>query len=452
MKKIFVFISVLMAIGQLISCSSGDEFTAEEVVLSPSDENQSEEQQNNQPDDTQGEGGDNEIVIPVFKGVIDLTDAQKIAVGKNNEFAFNFFRAISQSKDLKGKSSVVSPISLTYVLGMLNAGATGQTSQEITSLLGFSGEDAQSINELCRQLIDEAPKVDESVQLGLANCVAIDNSVSLESQYLKDMDDYYKAKVASVNFGTQEAVDFVNGWSNEHTEGVIPEIVKSLDGVMALMNAVYINAPWKERFFNQNTRNEKFTAESGKEQTLPMMHGTMNYCGAYSETSDFEAARLPYGMGTGDNGWSMYVLLPKKGKTVDGVLSSLTCDVWADVVKGMVFSPMKVTLPHFKTEVDMDLKEVLSAMGVPSIFLPKMELTGISTNYKDLTVSQVKQKVAIEVKEEGTEASAVTMMGLAGSNGREPKYVDFVCDHPFVYLIQEASSGAVFFIGTYRGE
>jgi serpin B len=65
----------------------------------------------------------------------------------------------------------------------------------------------------------------------------------------------------------------------------------------------------------------------------------------------------------------------------------------------------------------------------------------------------MEQTAAIEVNEEGTKASAVTVAELgdtaAGVIGNK---VYFHANTPFVYMIREASSGAVFFIGTYQGE
>ena len=50
-------------------------------------------------------------------------------------------------------------------------------------------------------------------------------------------------------------------------------------------------------------------------------------------------------------------------------------------------------------------------------------------------------------------ASAVTATAMVGEawTGADPWKVDFHANRPFVYIIREASSGAVFFIGTYRG-
>ena len=88
------------------------------------------------------------------------------------------------------------------------------------------------------------------------------------------------------------------------------------------------------------------------------------------------------------------------------------------------------------------------------MFLPRQKVTGISSNFKDLFVSMVLQKACIEVSEEGTEGAAATVIGWAMANGNDTgttSFPEFHATRPFVYLIQEMSSGAIFFIGTYYG-
>lgn len=386
---------------------------------------------------------------PNFNGqAIILNDMQKSAVGNNNDFAFNFYRTVSQSKDLKGKSNVISPLSMTYLLGMLNAGAIGQTSKELQTLLGFADSDASNINALCNKLIKEMPKVDEVVSLSIANLMAIDHSLTLEEQYKKDMNRFYEAEVASLPFGSKESVDYINDWSNKHTEGLIPHLVDNLNGVMALMNAVYINAPWTEIFVPQNTKNEEFVKEDGERVTLPMMNGGFRGT-SYTKTQNYEVLRKPYGL---YHNWAMYILLPKEGRTIDDILPELTNASWVEVLQGMENCPVKVKMPRFKTENDIIMNKILEEMGTPSMFQPMQEFPLISSSNKDLFVNIVQQKVTINVKEEGTEAAAVSLGIMTGSNGSEPQFINFHATRPFVYLIQEDSSGTIFFIGTYQGD
>ena len=113
-----------------------------------------------------------------------------------------------------------------------------------------------------------------------------------------------------------------------------------------------------------------------------------------------------------------------------------------------------IKIPRFSTAFETDLKKPLSALGAPSMFDPeKAQFPNISSNFNDIYVSLMKQKAAIEVNEEGTKASAVTVAEMWETAAPiSSMNIDFHCDRPFVYVIQEASSGTIFFLGTYRGE
>ena len=92
-------------------------------------------------------------------------------------------------------------------------------------------------------------------------------------------------------------------------------------------------------------------------------------------------------------------------------------------------------------------------MGVLSVFdADKADLTSMSKNGK-LYVSKMYQTTAIDVSEDGTKTSTVTVAEKgAKAAGITGDKVYFHANTPFVYMIREASSGAVFFIGTYQGK
>lgn len=67
-------------------------------------------------------------------------------------------------------------------------------------------------------------------------------------------------------------------------------------------------------------------------------------------------------------------------------------------------------------------------------------------------VSKMFQKAKIEVSEEGTKAAAATAAIMTMSAlAPEPRQVEFHADRPFVYLISESDSGAIYFIGQFTG-
>lgn len=429
MKKVFLFAMTAMA---LIACGSSDEPDDDEMVID---------------------------MLPKTRA-IELTQEQRAFVNKNADFSFNLFRTISQMPEGQ-KSSIISPISVTYVLGMLNDGATGNTAKEITSVLGFGEGDVKAVNEFCQKLIEEAPQTDPSVILRIASTIISNEKrgVKFESQYANDMRTYYQAEVSSLDFSKKtEALRHINGWCNDHTDGMIPEILKAeelqSDALILLMNAIYFKATWTEKFDSKDTHDEAFTTGNGQQTSKPMMHRKAK--ALYGENEVCSMLNLPYGSG---DKWSMKVLLPKEGKTVDDIISSMNAEWWQQLIDyGNTWRPVvDIKIPRFSTPFEIDLMKPLAAMGAPTMFTPsKAEFPNITTNFKrELYIGLMKQKAAIEVNEEGTKASAVTVaMGYESAMppiDERPMNVDFHCNCPFVYLIQESSSGAIFFIGSYRG-
>ena len=425
MKKLLLY---AMTVAVLTGCSSNDDNENNEVVN----------------------------MLPETRG-IELTQEQREFVNKNTDFSFNLFRTISQMPEGQN-SSIVSPISVTYVMGMLNDGAAGNTAKEITSVLGFGEGDAKAVNEFCKKLIEEAPKTDPSVTLEMANTVISNKikNVMFESQYETDIKRYYGAEMASLDFSKKtEALKQINGWCKKHTDNMIPEILKeeelAEDALLLLMNAVYFKATWTSKFNPKDTKKEPFITESGQKKDLPMMHRKAEIL--YGENDICTMLDLPYGSG---DMWSMKVLLPKEGKTVSDVINSLSATTWRGLLSNTKRSIADIKMPRFSTAFETDLVKPLTVMGAPSMFSSdKAEFPNISSNIKKgIYVGLMKQKAAVEVNEEGTKAAAVTvaeMLIKSAGPSDPPMNVDFHANHPFVYVIQEASSGAVFFIGSYRG-
>jgi serpin B len=438
---------VLLAMGLLTACSSGND------VVEVPDQPKQEQPKPDNPKEDEPETPDPEdsMVVDMLPQTraIQLTEEQREFAKKNNDFTFNLYRAVNDAQQER-KSIVTSPLSVTYVMGMLNDGAAGKTEEEITSVLGFGAGDKAAVNAYCQALIQQAPLADPSVKLQIANIVAADEDVVLEDTYKQNMSDYYEADVASLDFSEPASLDYLNGWCNEKTEGMIPKIIDELspEAKLVLMNAICFKATWTEKFDEQDTKEETFTKDDGTAATVPMMY--RNALIQYGANDVFSSVCLPFGSG---DKYRMYVLLPSEGKSVDDVVNVLTNDFWEkNRPSGNAVVDLK--LPRFKTNSDIRLNDLISQLGAPSMFdSEKADFAGISKNYKDLYVSLLKQKAAIEVSEEGTKASAVTVAMIDTTSGpMDYEKATFHADRPFVYLIQEWDTRAVFFIGTYEGD
>lgn len=380
---------------------------------------------------------------------ITLTSEQKQMVECGNKFAYSLFQATSSDEKQKGKSLLMSPLSLMYDLGMLNDGAAGDTEAEISSLFGVPADSKAAINGFCQALLKQAPLTDPSVTLRTANIVATAYDIQTAQQYRDDMLQYYAAETASLDFTQPEALLFLNDWCNEKTQGMIPKILDTLDPAtrMVLMNAVYFKATWTSKFDGADTRNETFIGEDGQTSIVPMMH--RKAFALYAPGDSYSVLCLPYGSGTQ---WQMMVLLPNEGTTVDDIVSSLTTTPWEKQWQNYRGSyKVDIKMPRFSAASDIELNDILARMGTPLMFSSAADFSPMTANGEHLHVSLLKQKAAMEVNEEGTTASSVTAAAMSMSANLVAMEADFHANRPFVYIIRETSSGAVFFIGTYRG-
>lgn len=389
---------------------------------------------------------------------VRLTAEQTVFANDNNAFTLNFFQSLNGK--MKNRSIVCSPLSITYVLSMVNDGATGTTEQELEQTLGFHKGGIQAVNDYCKNLIDNLPHVDEKVQLNIANAIFVNDKYQLKKQFQQDMANYYDAKAEALDFSSPSTLDRINGWCDEKTRRMIPTILERVEPrtVSYLLNAIYFNADWASMFEKNETREEVFTTPDG-ETRVPLMH--QNVYMNYLRNDQYAAVSIPYGNGQ----WMMTVMLPEDGKTTDDVISSLAASGWStDFLKNPLREARRyavdLKLPRFETAFDTDdgggLIELLKGMGIRRAFdgnsaeIPNMCENG------DLYISMMKQKAKIKVNEEGSEAAAVTIAGLnflsAVADTQEPPKATFHANRPFVYVIHEQSSGVILFVGKFMGK
>ena len=153
---------------------------------------------------------------------IELTDGERQLITSNNDFAFNLFR-----KARGNESIVLSPLSITFALGMLNNGAAGQTQQEINQTLGFGEAGADAINAFCQKMLAEAGTLDNKTKALIANTIFVNEGFGyrLQEDFVKKAGDYYNAQPQNRDFADGETMSVINQWASDHTEGMIPSVL-----------------------------------------------------------------------------------------------------------------------------------------------------------------------------------------------------------------------------------
>lgn len=390
---------------------------------------------------------EDEPVTPNIKynpGTIKLTTAQQAQVENSNEFAWKFFKEVSKGEQ---QDVFVSPLSVTYALGMLSNGAVGDTQKEILEGLEFRSGKVDDINSLCHQLMIESPKLDKSTKVSMANAVVANKNKPLQPDFKNVVEKQYQALVTNQDFSSPATLSFINQWASDHTQGMVPKILERInpDGVSYLLNALYFKGIWYRQFDKKHTKKEAFTKADGTKSQVQMMHQKERFFAA--ENDNYQTVVLPYGNGS----YEMVVLLPREGKELSSLLQTMDAKKWKDNLKNTYSSKVDLKLPRFTSAYNRELNDVLKLLGMNAMFdSSKANLTKMSA--VSTFVSMVLQKAKIEVDEEGSKAAAVTVVDTAPTAVAPSKPILFHANRPFMYAIVEHSTGTIFFMGTYQGK
>ncbi|KAL1817807.1 serpin-ZX-like [Daucus carota subsp. sativus] len=351
----------------------------------------------------------------------------------------------------KGSHSnvVFSPISVQLVLALIAAGSEGHTLNY--QLLSFLKVDStQELNALASHVVQNV--FEGPASLSLANGVWTDRSVSFKPFFREVADSVYKAVSHVVDFRNRasEATSNVNSWIERETNGLVKGTVPphkfDEKSKIVFANAIYFKASWAVPFSDWMTDTFDFHLLNDEKVQVSFMSYYMKQ--AFINVCDgFKVLKLPYHT---CQLISMYILLPDakdglpslvdKLATGTGFLEHLDIPDLSEV-RG------KYRVPKFKVSFGFDATEALKEFGLREPFIPGGLNTMMDSERNELLyVSNILQKSSIQIDEEGTEASPCTSIAMPPPEV-PPLSIDFVADHPFLFIIREDSTGVVLFVG-----
>jgi serine protease inhibitor len=368
----------------------------------------------------------------------DLTQTEQKLVESSNLFGFNLMKEVVAQSD--GGNVFISPLSVSFALGMTYNGARGTTEEGMRAALEYGDLTVEEINQSYRDLIDMLCGLDPKVKMEIANSIWIREGFEVLQEFIDVNRTFFDAVVQVLDFSDPGAADVINAWVNEKTHGKIKDIVAkpiSAVTVMFLINAIYFKGTWTTEFDPANTSDGTFHAPEG-DQVVKMMH--LHDRMSYQDNADFQAVNLPYG----DGMFSMTLLLPKPGKDLDELIGDLSGENWSAWLAAFYPQEGDLYLPRFELEYETSLNDVLAALGMEVAFTGGADFTGINPG-GGLFISNVKHKTYVKVNEEGTEAAAVTSVEIGYES--EPLLFNLRVDRPFLFVIHDAHSSALLFVG-----
>jgi len=373
------------------------------------------------------------------------SDLSKLAVA-NNSFAFMLLKQLSTQQS--AASVFVSPYSAATALQLAANGAAGQTKTEMQQVLGTAGLSTASLNAASQSASELLNPKGTNVILTTANALWYRQGVSVKPGFLEANQKFFSSTVKALDFGNAPAAEAeINQWASDQTHGRITGIANGMiDPVytdLVLANAIYFKGKWLDPFDAKLTKERPFHPAVGAVKNLPMME--MSKMFTYRKGSGYQSVRLPYTA----SDLAMYVFLPDPGSSPAKLLQIMNGDNWRRVtIPGFNERDGLVVLPKFRLETTLELKAPLKALGMKTAFDDeKADFSGMFSDSHH--ISEVRQKAFVEVSEEGTEADAVTDIGVLseGVALNPPKPFQMIVDRPFLFAIVDARSELILFMG-----
>ena len=350
------------------------------------------------------------------------------------QFSLNLLREsrkqVQNGED--AKNTMVCPLSVMMAREMARTGADGDTKQQMGAVLypGMSAEDGSRVlGRICKSLPDA-----EGARFHMSDSV-----------WVKTADDAF---VPDENFldTVKTAYDAdINRLVEQETDGMITEILDQIPelAVMYLVNAVAFDAEWETPYDESQIQDAVFYAEDGSGQEVSMMYDTTyryltmehakGFCRAYKEGYDFVA------------------LLPEEGLSLSEWLEELDGETFHETIRQENDTMIETGLPQFTGETDLELKDTLTALGMPLAFDEEQadfSQMGYCPDGRNISISRVLHKTHIDVDGLGTKAGAATVVEMCKETAMVEQPERIILDRPFLYAIVEKDTGIPVFIGT----
>ena len=339
----------------------------------------------------------------------------------------------------------ISPFSLELALGMVYAGCSGTSADELSRVVGFSRKTGSQ--EVLFPGMKLSSALSPTITLKIANSLWCDRSARLQPTFEAKVKDLFNSQVKSADLETADTMRAINDWVAKATENRITDLIQQPPKPpLVLVDAVYFKGAWEHPFSATQDSPGQFNREHGGPCQVTMMKRGLS--APYLETDDFQAVKLPYN----GPGLEMLLVLPAKAAGLNTVLQSLSKGSWKQTIDNFSEASGTISLPRFKATFRDSLVSPLTQLGIRAIFEPSKDFASMFEDAHKFYVSNIIQQTYLRVDENGSEAAAATEVQMEASAMRAPtkKPFNLVFDRPFLFAIIDDQSGQLIFAGILR--
>ena len=409
--------------------------------------------------------------ILIFLSIVSLSYSESYKIQDSfNEFGISLFKKINSNDN---STFMISPISVSYALMMVNYGASGKTYDQILSVLNLNYTDLKNYfwsdytndyklmsNTDLKDFFDLYNGSDSKFQINNGVWIQNDKCYKPNLEYVNYIDSVFNGKISYVDFyaNRHSIIEKINNWVDKKTFGTIQDIVSENDikkhTTQALINSIYFKDNWQFPFDNSKTKINSFFYQ---DKIFKNMFMNKKNKFAHYKSSDFHLLEIPYQT----NGISMLIFLPSQAIDLDSFIDSFDYQLFSKSVDSLKYGVGDVSIPKFALEYSVSLKDYLIELGMSAAFNPADANFDKFWNFQQECkkypprhyIDIVNHKSYISIDENGTEASAATAVIISRVTSIRPdNHFVFNANSPFIYVIYDKVNNNIMFIGQYLGE
>ncbi|TWS19210.1 serpin family protein [Tsukamurella asaccharolytica] len=350
--------------------------------------------------------------------------------------------------DPRAASTAVSPWSILSLLGMLRAGAQGETAAQLDGAgLGAAKNLPRAMAALTGQAAQWAgdpgavptgtPPATPLFQSQVALLTATQpEDRRVRSEYLDALAETYDTGVYPVDFGLGVG-EPLGQWVAVNTGSRLTSAPLRTDAGtrLAAATTAYLAAAWRFPFDAARTRPAPFTAADGAVLDPPTMRGTVPARVAAGE--GFTALQLDYGTTL-----ALQIVVPAPGTPLSEAASEGRFTAARIALAGAPLAAHEVSLPKWRTSTWTGLADPLRDAGLTALFAGP-GLDGVAPGSPSLT--DARAAAVLTVGEKGTATDTAT---AAPTPEPAPGPAPFVVDRAFAYSVVDTAIGLPLMMGT----
>lgn len=338
----------------------------------------------------------------------------------------------------EGANPVISPSCLYQMLAMLADISSGETHDQIISVLGEGEELRSTLDAILEIEVPDYGCMDFSYSSGAS--LWLDESVCSNDGF-SETGLLIPLKLERVSLGSESAHASMSEWLSDNTGGIFDSAPGSSEGDLLVgLTAMHLKDSWRNDFEKEDQRD--FTLDDGTKVLTDFMLGWDEYDllernGSLTLSKDLSS------------GCFMVVSIPPIGTSLESYIES--GDAWANMdsyVSGEYteeWRECKVHMPKFDLSSDsIDLVGALQGLGISRAFEPHADFSPLSKDA--LMIDSVLQSTRLSIDEEGLEGASYVAVVFCGCMPPEdpPEPREIVIDRPFAVSVFTRTKNPLF--------